>query len=219
MPDIPVHSIVVDPDDSQRLYLGTDLGVMVSIDGGRTWMTEETGFGPAVTMWLSLIRTPSGRRSSCSRSRTVVAWSVALSESTVDFLQRRESVRPRSCRLADRHAVDVAQLFDRLRLHSRDLAQRGVVEDDVGRHARGGGQSRVEARAGARRGRGRRRPTPRSRRGTALGSRLRSGRFCRASDRSGAAAASFSSAMARPSRSAAPDTRRPTCCSSPCASS
>ena len=30
--------------DQQRLYLGTDLGVMVSIDGGRTWMTEETGF-------------------------------------------------------------------------------------------------------------------------------------------------------------------------------
>jgi hypothetical protein len=47
IPDIPVHSIVVDPDDRQRLYLGTDLGVMVSIDGGRTWMTEETGFGPA----------------------------------------------------------------------------------------------------------------------------------------------------------------------------
>ncbi len=36
VPDIPVHSIVVDPDDSQRLYLGTDLGVLVSIDGGRT---------------------------------------------------------------------------------------------------------------------------------------------------------------------------------------
>ncbi len=35
LPDIPVHSIVVDPDDSQRLYLGTDLGVMVSIDGGQ----------------------------------------------------------------------------------------------------------------------------------------------------------------------------------------
>ena len=62
LPDIPVHSIVVDPDDRQRLYLGTDLGVMVSIDGGHTWMTEETGFGPAVTMWLSLIRTPAGQK-------------------------------------------------------------------------------------------------------------------------------------------------------------
>src|SRR5262249_9189814 len=29
LPDIPVHSIVVDLDDSSRLYLGTDLGVFV----------------------------------------------------------------------------------------------------------------------------------------------------------------------------------------------
>ena len=32
IPGIPVHSIVVDPDDRQRLYLGTDLGVIVAID-------------------------------------------------------------------------------------------------------------------------------------------------------------------------------------------
>ncbi len=78
MPDIPVHSIVVDPDDAQRLYLGTDLGVMVSIDGGRTWMTEETGFGPAVTMWLSLIRTPSGQKQLFAFTHGRGAWRVAL---------------------------------------------------------------------------------------------------------------------------------------------
>ncbi len=78
VPDIPVHSIVVDPDDSQRLYLGTDLGVMVSIDGGRTWMTEETGFGPAVTMWLSLIQTPSGQKQLFAFTHGRGAWRVAL---------------------------------------------------------------------------------------------------------------------------------------------
>jgi hypothetical protein len=56
LPDIPVHSIVIDPDDTARLYLGTDLGVFVSVDGGQRWMLEETGFGPVVTEWLSLIR-------------------------------------------------------------------------------------------------------------------------------------------------------------------
>jgi len=35
LPDIPVHCIVVDPDDSGRLYLGTDLGVFISLDSGR----------------------------------------------------------------------------------------------------------------------------------------------------------------------------------------
>jgi hypothetical protein len=72
-----VHSIVVDPDDRPRLYLGTDLGVMVSIDSGRTW-TEETGFGPAVTMWLSLIRTPAGQKQLFAFTHGRGAWRVTL---------------------------------------------------------------------------------------------------------------------------------------------
>ena len=51
MPERSIGSLR--PDDRQRLYLGTDLGVMVSIDGGNTWMREATGFGPAVTMCRS----------------------------------------------------------------------------------------------------------------------------------------------------------------------
>ncbi len=49
IPDIPVHSIVVDPTSSQRLYVGTDLGVFVSIDGGANWAVENTGFANVVT--------------------------------------------------------------------------------------------------------------------------------------------------------------------------
>ena len=78
LPDIPVHSIVVDPDDSQRLYLGTDLGVMVSIDGGRTWMTEETGFGPAVTMWLQIVRATDGNKYLFAFTHGRGAWRVRL---------------------------------------------------------------------------------------------------------------------------------------------
>jgi photosystem II stability/assembly factor-like uncharacterized protein len=54
VPDIPVHSIVVDPANPDRLYLGTDLGVMTSINGGRSWAVENTGFANAVTEWLAL---------------------------------------------------------------------------------------------------------------------------------------------------------------------
>ncbi|HET9703872.1 MAG TPA: hypothetical protein VFP85_07565 [Vicinamibacterales bacterium] len=78
VPDVPVHSIVVDPDDSLRLYLGTDLGVLTSIDGGRTWMSEETGFGPAVTMWLSMIRTPSGQKQLFAFTHGRGAWRVTI---------------------------------------------------------------------------------------------------------------------------------------------
>jgi photosystem II stability/assembly factor-like uncharacterized protein len=62
LPDIPVHSVVVDPDDPARVYLGTDVGVLVSIDGGARWMTEETGYGAAVTEWLALTRDGDGRK-------------------------------------------------------------------------------------------------------------------------------------------------------------
>jgi len=54
IPDIPVHSIVVDPANPGRLFLGTDLGVMTTSNGGRTWAVENTGFANAVTEWLAL---------------------------------------------------------------------------------------------------------------------------------------------------------------------
>jgi hypothetical protein len=49
LPDIPVHSIAVDPTRRERLYLGTDLGVFVSLDGGRHWAVENSGFAAVVT--------------------------------------------------------------------------------------------------------------------------------------------------------------------------
>ncbi len=56
LPDVPVHAIVVDPDRRERLYLGTDLGVFVSDDGGLTLAVENTGYGAIVTESLSLAR-------------------------------------------------------------------------------------------------------------------------------------------------------------------
>lgn len=54
LPDIPVHSVVVDPDNDQRIFIGTDLGVFVTTDGGVTWAQEIAGFGNIVTEWLLL---------------------------------------------------------------------------------------------------------------------------------------------------------------------
>jgi photosystem II stability/assembly factor-like uncharacterized protein len=77
-PDIPVHCIVIDPDDPDRLYVGSDLGVFVSIDRGATWMVEETGFGPAVTEWLALGRDGSGRKRLFAFTHGRGAWRVDL---------------------------------------------------------------------------------------------------------------------------------------------
>jgi hypothetical protein len=61
IPDIPVHSLVVDPQRADRLFIGTDLGVMVSIDGGAHWMTEADGLPNVVTEWLVIASGPEGR--------------------------------------------------------------------------------------------------------------------------------------------------------------
>jgi hypothetical protein len=44
LPDIPVHTIVVDPHNPQRLWVGTDLGIFTSVDGGQSWAQENSGF-------------------------------------------------------------------------------------------------------------------------------------------------------------------------------
>ncbi|HEX8620213.1 MAG TPA: hypothetical protein VF911_21720, partial [Thermoanaerobaculia bacterium] len=49
LPDIPVHSLAVDRTRRERLYLGTDLGVFVTLDGGQTWFVENSGFAAVVT--------------------------------------------------------------------------------------------------------------------------------------------------------------------------
>jgi photosystem II stability/assembly factor-like uncharacterized protein len=54
IPDIPVHCIAVDLEDSQRLYLGTDIGVFVSTDGGANWARENTGFANVITESLAI---------------------------------------------------------------------------------------------------------------------------------------------------------------------
>lgn len=54
LPDLPFHIVVVDPNDSNRLYVGSDLGVFVSTNGGTTWAVEKTGFSNVVVEWLRL---------------------------------------------------------------------------------------------------------------------------------------------------------------------
>ncbi len=60
LPDLPVHSLVVDPGDPARLYVGTDLGVFVTTNGGRTWRVENTGFANVITESLSVVTPPGG---------------------------------------------------------------------------------------------------------------------------------------------------------------
>jgi photosystem II stability/assembly factor-like uncharacterized protein len=48
IPDVPVHSLVVDPANNQRLYAGTDIGVFSTTDGGANWARENNGFANVI---------------------------------------------------------------------------------------------------------------------------------------------------------------------------
>ncbi len=78
IPDIPVHSVVVDPDNVRRIYIGTDLGVFTSGNGGLTWAVENTGFANAVTEWLAIGDGPDGRPMLFAFTHGRGAWRVDL---------------------------------------------------------------------------------------------------------------------------------------------
>jgi len=56
IPDIPVLQLLVDPDNGQRLFLATDIGVFISTDGGLNWARDAGPFANVVTETLVLSR-------------------------------------------------------------------------------------------------------------------------------------------------------------------
>lgn len=78
LPDIPANTIVVDPADQSRLYLGTDVGVFSSTDGGQTWMVENTGFANVPVWALSIQVGAGGERNLFAFTHGRGAWRVRL---------------------------------------------------------------------------------------------------------------------------------------------
>ena len=90
LPDIPVHSLAVDPTRRERLYLGTDLGVFVSLDGGASWAVENSGFAAAVTEHVVVGEGASGK-AIYAFTHGRGAWRAEL---TVPAGPKRRAVRP-----------------------------------------------------------------------------------------------------------------------------
>jgi hypothetical protein len=78
LPDLPVNAIAVDPEDSRNLYLGTDLGVFVSRDGGANWLVENTGFANVITSWLTVLKGPGHTRTLFAFTHGRGAWKITL---------------------------------------------------------------------------------------------------------------------------------------------
>ncbi|HSR67838.1 MAG TPA: sialidase family protein, partial [Acidobacteriota bacterium] len=78
LPDIPVHAILPDPQVPGRLFLGTDLGVFISEDGGQTWAVESSGFPNTVTESFDLIERDDGTRLLFAFTHGRGAWRVQI---------------------------------------------------------------------------------------------------------------------------------------------
>lgn len=77
LPDLPVHTIAVDPTRPERLYVGTDFGIFVSLDGGGSWAVED-GFPPVITEALQWARLPNGETWLFAFTYGRGAWKVRL---------------------------------------------------------------------------------------------------------------------------------------------
>ena len=84
LPDIPANDILVDPTDTNRLYLANDVGVYTSRDLGGTWYPLGTGMPPVPVADLTLH----------NASRTLVAATHGRSQWTLDLHDLPVAVAP-----------------------------------------------------------------------------------------------------------------------------
>jgi photosystem II stability/assembly factor-like uncharacterized protein len=61
LPDLPHHSLLIDPENTDHLYIGNDLGVYFSEDGGSQWRPMIAGLPEAVYA-MHLSYSPSNRK-------------------------------------------------------------------------------------------------------------------------------------------------------------
>jgi hypothetical protein len=56
LPPMPVNGIVVDPENPSAWYIGTDVGVWWSVNGGEHWLPFETGLPNAIVVDVEIQR-------------------------------------------------------------------------------------------------------------------------------------------------------------------
>lgn len=93
LPDVPVNTLLVDPDDSSRIYLGTDLGMFASFDGGVTWARDANPFADVMTRHLAIDRT-GGRKDLYAFTYGRGVWRAALGTASANGSSCSYSLAP-----------------------------------------------------------------------------------------------------------------------------
>lgn len=83
LPDVPINCLAVDPASSARLFVGSDVGLFVSTDGGATWAVE-SGL-PRVPVSTLVFNTVGGVTSLYAFTQGRGAWRVTTSNQGCQF--------------------------------------------------------------------------------------------------------------------------------------
>lgn len=87
LPDVPANCIELDPENELNLYVGTDVGVFASFDGGETWISYGVGLPRSPVLDLELHRERKTLRCA-THGRSM--WEVALAQT--DYAQSNQGV-------------------------------------------------------------------------------------------------------------------------------
>ncbi len=80
LPDIAVHDIAIHPQNRERLYVATDIGVFVTLNGGQSWARENTGFANAIVERLAIAANAPGGPTLHAFTYGRGVWRVALAD-------------------------------------------------------------------------------------------------------------------------------------------
>jgi hypothetical protein len=93
LPDVPALGVVVHPDDANRVYVGTDIGVFVTLDGGTNWAAEITSFPNVSTESLQIIGSGNAAQLfAFTHGRGAFKLSLASGPGTLSFAQASQTV-------------------------------------------------------------------------------------------------------------------------------
>jgi uncharacterized protein (TIGR03437 family) len=73
LPDVPVTTVALDPNDANRLWIGSDIGVFETTDGGATWLRLSKGM-PQVAVFMLRYHNATGNLIAATHGRSVYRW-------------------------------------------------------------------------------------------------------------------------------------------------
>lgn len=85
LPNVPVHTLVIDPVNSSTLYIGTETGIYTSEDRGMSWSTYSSGMPPYVPVYDLVLQAGTQKMLAFTHGRSVWAGESPLPVELTDF--------------------------------------------------------------------------------------------------------------------------------------